>query len=434
MLDALRNAWHLPDLRRKILYTLLILAIYRLASHIPVPGVDRAALQQLLQGNTAAGQLYIILDLLSGGAIANFSIMAMGVYPYVTASIILQLLVPVIPQLERLVKEGGSEGRRKLEQYTYFLTVPLAALYAIGQANLLSGPGRAVLPNFGFAPHQLLPTLTVILTMTAGTMFAIWLGQLITEQGIGNGLSLIIFGGIVARAPYNLAQIWTSNGTLGIVVFLALTVITVAAIVFIQEGQRRIPVQYGRRVRGHRIYGGGSTYIPLRVNMAGMIPLILAQSVLAFPAIIAQFFQYSSNQIVASIANTIVSVFSGFHDIYWPMYFVTVVAFTYFYTDVMLQQMNLADTLQKQGGFIPGIRPGKATEQYINRISRRITLVGALFLGILAILPWPVRAVLQTNVLLFSSAALLIVVGVVLDTMRQLEAQLVMRHYEGFIR
>ncbi len=434
MLDALRNAWHLPDLRRKILYTLLILAIYRLASHIPVPGVDRAALQQLLQGNTAAGQLYIILDLLSGGAIANFSIMAMGVYPYVTASIILQLLVPVVPRLERLVKEGGSEGRRKLEQYTYFLTVPMAALYAIGQANLLSGPGRAVLPNFGFAPHQLLPTLTVILTMTAGTMFAIWLGQLITEQGIGNGLSLIIFGGIVARAPYNLAQIWTSNGTMGILVFLALTVITVAAIVFIQEGQRRIPVQYGRRVRGHRIYGGGSTYIPLRVNMAGMIPLILAQSVLAFPAIIAQFFQYSSSPIVASIANTIVSVFSGFHDIYWPMYFVTVVAFTYFYTDVMLQQMNLADTLQKQGGFIPGIRPGKATEQYINRISRRITLVGALFLGILAILPWPVRAVLQTNVLLFSSAALLIVVGVVLDTMRQLEAQLVMRHYEGFIR
>ncbi|MDT7883545.1 MAG: preprotein translocase subunit SecY [Thermoflexus sp.] len=434
MLDALRNAWHLPDLRRKILYTLLILAIYRLAAHIPVPGVDRAALQQLLQGTTAAGQLYIILDLLSGGAIANFSIMAMGVYPYVTASIILQLLVPVVPQLERLVKEGGSEGRRKLEQYTYFLTVPLAALYAIGQANLLSAPGRAVLPNFGFAPHQLLPTLTVILTMTAGTMFAIWLGQLITEQGIGNGLSLIIFGGIVARAPYNLAQIWTSNGTLGILVFLALTVITVAAIVFIQEGQRRIPVQYGRRVRGHRIYGGGSTYIPLRVNMAGMIPLILAQSVLAFPAIIAQFFQYSSNAIVASIANTIVSVFSGFSDIYWPMYFITVVAFTYFYTDVMLQQMNLADTLQKQGGFIPGIRPGKATEQYINRISRRITLVGALFLGILAILPWPVRAVLQTNVLLFSSAALLIVVGVVLDTMRQLEAQLVMRHYEGFIR
>jgi len=434
MLDALRNAWHLPDLRRKILYTLLILAIYRLAAHIPVPGVDRAALQQLLQGTTAAGQLYIILDLLSGGAIANFSIMAMGVYPYVTASIILQLLVPIVPQLERLVKEGGSEGRRKLEQYTYFLTVPLAALYAIGQANILSTPGRAVLPNFGFAPHQLLPTLTVILTMTAGTMFAIWLGQLITEQGIGNGLSLIIFGGIVARAPYNLAQIWTSNGTLGILVFLGLTVVTVAAIVFIQEGQRRIPVQYGRRVRGHRIYGGGSTYIPLRVNMAGMIPLILAQSVLAFPAIIAQFFQYSSNAIVASIANTIVSVFSGFHDAYWPMYFVTVVAFTYFYTDVMLQQMNLAETLQKQGGFIPGIRPGKATEQYINRISRRITLVGALFLGVLAILPWPVRSVLQTNVLLFSSAALLIVVGVVLDTMRQLEAQLVMRHYEGFIR
>ncbi len=434
MIEALRNALKLPDLRRRLLYTLLILVVFRLASNIPVPGVDRGALEQLLTGGSATGQLLSLLDMLSGGALANFSVLAAGVSPYVTASLVLQLLVPIFPRLEQMLEEEGEEGQRKLNQWTFFLTVPLAALYSFGLAQSLTAATQ-VLPDFGFGAGQILPTITVLLTMTAGTMFAVWLGELITEQGIGNGLSLIIFGGIVARVPSNLAQIWaTENRILGLIVFLVLTILTILVIVYVQEGERRIKVQYGKRVRGMKVYGGGSTYIPLKVNTAGMIPLIFAQSILSFPAVIAQFFVSSTNPRIRDISTAVMGFFSGSNPWYVPLYFAAVVGFTYFYTDVMVQQQNLPETLQRQGGFIPGVRPGRRTSDFINSIYRRITLVGALFLGAVAVLPFIVRAVMTTNVMVISSSGLLIVVGVVVDTMRQLEAQLLMRHYEGFLR
>ncbi len=440
MIQAVRNAFTLPDVRKKILFTLLILAIYRLASHIPVPGVNQEALKGLLTGGSATASIFNILNMLSGGSISRFSVLAMGVYPYITSTIIIQLLMPIIPQLENLYKEGEA-GRNKVNQLGYYLTIPLALLQAIGQIRLMTATtgGTAILPDFGFSGPQLLPTLSILITMTAGTMFAIWLGELITQEGVGNGLSIIIFGGIVARLPADIGDMIINQQWASIVAFVLIMAATIAVIVIAQEGQRRIPVQYGKRVRGRKVFGGGSTHIPLRVNTAGMIPLIFAQSFLTFPAIIAQFFAYSSGA-VGSIANTVMNMFSGRTSggpVYWILYFLFVVGFTYFYTDVIVQQQNLPETLQKQGGFIPGIRPGKKTEEYINGVMRRITLVGALFLGLVAILPYIVGLTgLVPEAASFSilSTGLLIVVGVVIDTMRQLEAQLVMRHYEGFLK
>jgi len=444
MIEALKNAVTLPDLRRKLLYTLLILIIYRLAAHVPVPGVDQAALNQLLGGTGGASRLFNLLDMLSGGAVARFSVMANGVYPYVTATIIVQLLQPIIPALERL-REEGEAGQQKLNQWTYLMTVPLGLLQALGQIRLVNaGTTTPVLPNFGFgSPQNVLSTTSVLVAMTAGTMFAIWLGELISEQGIGNGLSLIIFSGIVARVPQNLVSTWTQAQALGsggvgmgvlmIGIFLVITALTMFVIVVVQEGERRIPVQYGKRVRGMKMYGGQSTHIPLRINTAGMIPLIFAQSILTFPAVIAQFFTGSQGSGMASFATTVMNFFSAQSPWYGLLYFLAVVGFTYFYTDVMVQQQDLPGTLKRQGGFIPGIRPGRRTEEYINAIYRRITLIGALFLGGVAVLPYIVDLFFRTQ-LLITSSGLLIVVGTVLDTMRQLEAQLLMRHYEGFIK
>jgi preprotein translocase subunit SecY len=444
MLDALRNAFRLPDLRRRILITLGILVIYRFLSHVPVPGVNRDALSQLFQSN----QLLGILNLLSGGALANFSVMASGVYPYITASIIIQLLIPIVPQLQALQKEGDA-GRQKLNQYTVWLTIPMALLQAFGQASILSQPitsgGTPVLSNFGFRVDPL-ATVSVLATLTAGTMIAMWLGQVITEEGIGNGVSIIIFGGIVASLPANIQRAYVQGGLGELLIFILVTILTVAVIVVVQEGQRRIPVQYGKRVRAMRgnrlmVVGGQSTHVPLRVNSAGMIPLIFASSLLIFPSTIASYLVNSSSQFVSSAATAINRIFSPQYNIYWILYFLLVIAFTYFYTDVVFRQQNLAETLQKQGGFIPGIRPGPNTEKYLAKVMARITLVGAIFLGAVAILPWLVHLVFgggatraATSTLLVSSTGLLIVVGVVLDTMKQLEAQLLMRHYEGFIR
>ncbi|MBL7065011.1 MAG: preprotein translocase subunit SecY [Anaerolineae bacterium] len=445
MIKALRNAMALPDLRRKLLYTLLILVIYRLAAHVPVPGVDQEALQQLMAGTGGASQLFNVLNMLSGGAVANFSVMANGVSPYITASIIMQLLQPIIPKLERLAQEGEA-GRRKMNQWTYYLAVPLGLLQAFGQAQGFNRFGTSpVLPNFGFdSPENTLSTIAVLVAMVAGTMFAIWLGDLITEQGIGNGLSLIIFGGIVAGVPQNIVRVWVQAqtmegggvgmGVLMLGVFLAIMAITMFVIVVVQEGERRVPVQYGKRVRGMKMYGGGSTHIPLRVNMAGMIPLIFAQSILVFPAVLAQFFVGGENATVSQFAQGVMNFFTPQNVWYGLIYFLTVVGFTYFYTDVMVQQQDLPGALKRQGGFIPGIRPGKKTADYINSVYRRITLVGALFLGGVAVLPHIVDLFLHTQALLITASGLLIVVGVVLDTMRQLEAQLLMRHYEGFIK
>jgi len=430
MLDALRNALRLPDLRRKILFTLFILILFRLAAHVPVPGVDQAGLRQVFEAN----QLLGFLNMLSGGAMRNFSIVAMGVYPYITASIIMQLVTPLLPQLEELAKEG-EQGQQKINLYTYWMTIPLAALQGFAQATLLANPiggGAPLLRHFGLFTDPI-PTLAVVTSLTAGTMFSMWLGELITDEGVGNGISIIIFGGIVAGIPQNVGQLIAAGGG-ALIMLTIITIVTVAAIVYIEEGERRVPVQYGKRVRGTRVYGGQSSHIPLRVNSAGMIPLIFAQSILILPGIMAQFFMTSTNNFVASIAAGVNSAFNTSGILYWGLYFFMVVAFTYFYTDVIFRQQNLPENLQRQGGFIPGIRPGRRTEDYLNGVLQRVTLVGAIFLGLVAILPFFARHITNVQTLLITSAGLLIVVGVVIDTIKQLEAQLLMRHYEGFIR
>jgi len=447
MLDAVRNAFRLPDLRQKLLVTFGLLCFYRLAANIQLPGVDQEALTALFQ--QSENILLNLLNFFSGGGLSRMGVMALGVYPYITASIILQLLIPIIPALQELQKEGES-GRTQLNQYTLWLAIPLAVLQAIAQGTLLSGRGTAlaVLPNWGFTGGDLMPTLTLIIGMTAGTMIGVWLGQLITEQGIGNGISLIIFAGIVSSVPFQLQLL--SQNIVMLVVFIIITILMIMLIVWIHEGQRRIPVQYGKRVRtmrGNRMMmvGGQSTYVPLRVNTAGMIPLIFAQSLLILPSTLASYW-IARTDWVGAIANSIYQFFSPNNAVYWLLYFLLTVAFTYFYTDVMFRQQNLPDTLQKQGGFIPGIRPGPRTESYLNGVLQRITLVGALFLGLIAVLPFVVGALADLifgggtaqltgyNSLIISSTGLLIVVGVVLDTLKQIEAQLMMRNYEGFIR
>ena len=434
MLEALRNAFRLRDIRRRLLFTLGILVVFRLASHVPLPNVDPEAMRKVFESN----QLLGLFDLFSGGAMSRFSVMALGVYPYITAQIILQLLTPLIPALNELSKEGEA-GRDKLNQYQYYITIPLAALQAYTQAQLLAGSG-GVISNWGFREH-FLPTLSTIITLTAGTLLAVWMGELVNEFGVGQGLSIIIFGNIVARVPGQIGSLLV-NDIRGLLFFVLITIVTVLVIVVIQEGQRRIPVQYGKRVlamRGNRlrVAGGQSTHIPLRVNTAGMIPLIFASSILLFPGVIAQFFVNSETAWVASLSTTLVKVSNGQSDLYYLFYFLMVVGFTYFYTDVIFQQQDLPGSLQKQGGFIPGIRPGRRTYEYLNSVMRRITLVGAVFLGGVAVMPWLVKITgLAENPgqMLITSSGLLIVVGVVRDTMKQLEAQLLMRHYEGFIK
>lgn len=432
MLEALRNAFRLRDVRRRLLFTLGILVILRLASHVPLPNVDLGALKQVFEQN----QLLGMLDLFSGGAMASFSVLALGVYPYITAQIIVQLLTPLIPGLEELAKEGEA-GRNKINQYTYYATIPLAALQAYSTISALPG---GVISQWGFRDHPL-PTLSTILSITAGTMLAVWLGELINEMGVGQGLSIIIFGNIVAQIPGRVGQLLLDDVT-GLLFFFVITIITVFVIVVVQEGQRRIPVQYGKRVlamRGSRlrVAGGQSTHIPLRVNTAGMIPLIFANSFLLFPGVIAQFFINSETTWLAGLANVLVKVSSPQNNWYYVLYFLLVVGLTYFYTDTIFQQQNLPESLQRQGGFVPGIRPGRRTADYLNGVLRRITLVGAFFLGGVAVLPWVIQLLGVTKnpgAMLITSSGLLIVVGVVRDTMKQLEVQLLMRHYEGFIR
>ena len=448
MIQALRNAWRLPDVRNKLLFTVFILIVYQFAAHVPVVGVDRNVLRQVFESGSSAGNLIQVMNLLSGGAVANFSVIANGVYPYITASIIFQLLVPIVPALERIQREPG--GQEKIQRYTYYVAIPMAVLQALGQIsifNLATGTGAEIIPGFGFGiGSNLLLTVSVLTTMTAGTMFAIWLGELITEQGIGNGISIIIFAGIVAQAPQNLIRLLTQQpdrSIYNLVLFIVITILSVLAVVVIQEGVRRIPVQYGRRVRGNRQFAQQDSFIPLRVNPVGMIPLIFAQSIITFPAIIASLFP------PGAVGNTIQTTFGNQQGLlYWGTFFLMTVGFTFFYAEVMVGNQNLAESLQRNGGFIPGIRPGKRTEDYIKTTTRRITFVGAFFLGVIAIIPgmvdlvnriiFPLEASTSGAVinagLVISGSGLIIVVGVVIDTMRQLEAQLVMRNYEGFMR
>lgn len=431
MLEATFNAFRIPDLRRKILFTIGILVIFRFIATIPVPGVDRAALAELLKSN----QLLGMLNLFSGSTLSNFSILAMGVYPYITASIIMQLLTPIIPRLHELSQEG-QQGRNKINQYTHWITIPIALLQAYGQCILMEQAN--VLSNFGlFDSATFLNSFAILMTLVAGTILLVWLGELITENGVGNGVSIIIFGGIVASLPRTIGNLVyggsTTDNITGTLAFVVLGLITIVGVVYINEGQRRIPVQHARRVRRGRVYGGGSTHIPLKVNSAGMIPLIFAVSIMVFPGTIANFMTGSERQWVRNLAVDLTRFFDANTLQYQVIYFLMVVAFTFFYTMVVFQQQNIAENLQKQGAFVPGIRPGPNTNRYLTGVVTRITLVGALFLGIIAILPYIAAQITGVQTLLLSSTSLLIVVGVAIDTMRQLEAQLMMRNYEGFI-
>ena len=432
MLQAVINAFKIPDLRRKLIFTLAMLLVFRFVAHIPVPGVNREELDRLLEGN----QLLGILNLFSGSALQQFSIAAMGVYPYITATTIFQLLTPIIPRFDELSKEG-EQGRATLNRYQHIATVPLALLQAFGQCQLMKSQG--VLSGFGlFEGATAMRSIAILLSMTAGTIFLVWIGELITENGIGQGVSIIIFGGIVANLPSSVGQLATGNtisqNILGTAIFVLLGLITIVGIVLINEGQRKIQVNYARRVRGNRQYGGQTTHIPLKVNSAGMIPLIFAVSIMVFPGYIANLFTASDRPWLQQPAQFLARVFDSNSLQYQVIYFLMVVGFTYFYTIVVFQQQNIAENLQKNGGFIPGIRPGTPTNAFLNRVLTRITLVGALFLGTVAILPWIASRITGVQTLFLGSTSLLIVVGVAIDTMRQLEAQLLMRHYEGFIK
>ncbi len=431
LLQAAIDAFHLPDLRRRILFTLGILVVFRFVAHVPLPGVDIDALHQLFEQNALLG----MLDMFSGGAMRNFSVAAMGVYPYITATIILQLMVPVIPRLQAISQEGEA-GRDKINRISHWLTVPLAGLAGYGQIVLLQREGVV-------ASAESLPTIAMVFAMVAGTIFLVWLGELITEYGIGNGISIIIFAGIVA-GYWDLVGgglMAGQEGQLGgLIAYVLIALATTAAIVIFTEAHRRIPVQYARATfRGNRMYRqSGATHIPLRVNTAGMIPLIFSMSMVLFPGVVASYFANPTGA-DPNLANHIMNLFSPNAAMpmglfYWGLYFLLTVAFAFFYTMVIFQQQDLPGTLQRQGGFIPGIRPGKHTTDYLNQVISRITWAGALFLATVAVIPFLAREITNVQVIQLSSMGLLIVVGVVLDTMKQMEAQLVMRRYEGFIK
>lgn len=429
LIQAMMDAFSLPDLRRRILITIGLLIAFRFVAHIPLPGVDTAAMAELF-GNTP---LLGMLDMFSGGAMKNFSIAAMGVYPYITASIIMTVLVPVIPQLQALSMEGES-GRNKINLITHWLTIPLGGLQAWGQISYLKSYGIITQVDG-------LTLATMIVSMVAGTLFCIWLGELITEHGIGNGISIIIFGGIVSGYPQTIQNAFLAGGTnyIALVGLIIILLATVVLIVYFTEAHRRIPVQYAKSVfRGGRMYKqSGSTHIPLRVNSAGMIPLIFAMSLVMFPGVIASYFMNPTGE-TANFANHVYTLFTPGADlpegmVYWGLYFLLTIGFAFFYTTIIFQQQDLANTLQKQGGFVPGIRPGAQTKKYLDTVIKRITWAGALFLGIVAIVPFITQHLTGIQVT-FSSMGLIIMVGVVLDTMKQLEAQLVMRKYEGFIK
>ncbi|MCC6619105.1 MAG: preprotein translocase subunit SecY [Chloroflexi bacterium] len=428
MIETVVTAFRAPDIRRKLLFTLGILLIFRALTNVPIPNVNTAALTNLFTDNPLLG----ILNIFSGGGLAAASIIGLGVNPYINASIIMQLMRGVIPSLEELSREG-EYGRNKINQYTRVLTIPLALAQGYGISVLLSANG--VIPaNDLFS----IETISLLLSFTAGTILLMWLGELISERGLGNGISFIIFAGIVGSIPQQIGPILSApDGLARIIPFIILGVVVIAAIVFINEGQRRIPVQYASRVRGRRMYQGQTQYLPLKVTMAGVIPIIFAVSILLFPAQIAAYFTTSDIPWVRDTATWISQNLNGSNNLllYGGLYFVLVVFFTYFYTAFQFRPDQTADYLRKNGGFIPGIRPGKPTEEFLARVTNRITLGGALFLGFIAVLPYIVTAIIPgTNNLQLGGTSILIIVSVVVETMKQLEAQMMMRHYEGFMR
>ena len=432
--QALVQSFQQPDIRKRLMFTLFILVIFRFVAHVPIPGVDQASLSEAFKGSAILNYM----NLFSGGALRKLSVAAMGVYPYITATIVMQLLIPIVPSLQELSKEG-EQGRNKITLYTYWLAVPLAVVQGYSQLLILQNAsgGTPVISHIGLTGSDALPTLAAVASMVAGTMFLVWLGELITENGIGNGISLIIFAGIVAGMPSLLPSITSSDlGLAGIGILFLLVILLVAMIVFFYEAQRRVPVQYARSLfRGGRMYRqSGQTHIPLRVNSAGMIPLIFAYALVMFPAQMAQAFENSTTTWIHDAAKFVAGTLSPGNTPYYIIVFFLVVGFAFFYTLVVFQQQNLAENLQRQGGFVPGIRPGRPTQDYIIRVLVRITWAGAIFLGVVAIIPFFATRFANTQALTISSTGLLIVVGVVLDTMKQLEAQLLMRNYAGFIR
>jgi preprotein translocase subunit SecY len=440
-----RYLWKSFDIRKKLLITLGLLALYRLAANVPAPGVNVSALAVLSQSASTQGGFLGFLDLLSGGTVSSFSIMAMGVYPYITAQIILQLLIPIIPALQRRMEDDPREGRKWMEKWTYFLAIPMAALSAIGQINIMNSfaqqIGLSVVLPFGFSGATLLPSITALLAMTAGTMFAIWLGELISEFGIrGQGLSLVIFAGIVSRIPNNIGIILADeqNRWFLLIFTIVIIVATIFAIVIIQQGRRNVPVMYpGRRV-GNRMSMPVKGTLPLMVNLAGMIPLIFASALLQFPTIVASYFQNSPTEWVKNLAVSTQSFFNpggSNSGGYWLIYFLFVVVFTFFYTDVLFTQQNYGENLKKVGAQIPGVNRGVATQKYLTRVQRRITLPGALFLGLVAVMPFLLQLLVpatagSSGIFLVSSAGLLIVVGVVRDTFMNIDAELKMHGYQ----
>lgn len=422
------TAWRIPDIRQKFIVVACLLLVFRVAAVIPVPGVDPASLQSLFAGN----QLFGLLDIFSGGGLSNLSIVMLGVGPYITASIVIQLLTMVIPRLEEMQKEEGEAGRRRLNQWTRLLTIPLAAVQAFAFINLLQRGGLQAGAAIGlqFSPWELMVT---IVTITAGTIFLMWLGELISEQGIGNGISLIIFVGIISSLPQVLIQAraaFTPDLLVTYIGFAIVALIVIAGVVVVTEGQRAIPVSYAKRVRGNKMYGGASIHLPLRVNQAGVIPIIFALSIMLFPGVLANFLVGVRVELISRLAQMVVDAFAD-QLFYGVLYFVLVVAFTYFYTSVTFDPGQIAENIQKQGGFVPGIRPGKQTMKYLKYVVNRITFTGALFLGFIAVLPLLLQAATRVNTLTIGGTALLIVVSVVLETMKQIQSQLTMRQYEG---
>jgi preprotein translocase subunit SecY len=426
LVQAMIDALSLPDLRRRILFTLGILVVFRFLTNVPLPGVDVDKLAEFFQGHLLFG----MLDLFSGGAMASFSIVAAGIFPYITSSIIMQLLTPVVPRLQAIAEEGEA-GRQRINRITHLLTVPLASIQGYGMLTILRTQGVTL------EPLGSLTIAGIVITMVAGTMFLVWLGELITERGIGNGISIIIFGGIVAGLPEIVGRgiiVAVGGEPGGLIAFVILALATLVLIVIFVEAHRRIPVQYAKSTfRSGRMYRqSGSTYIPLRVNTAGMIPIIFAIALMQLPATISTFFM--GPEAAPNFWNAVYNIFQANRPFYQVLYFALVVGFAFFYTMVIFEQMNLPNTLQQQGGFIPGVRPGKATADYLNRVIRRITFGGAIFLALVAVMPFIAQGITGVQELLFQSTAMLIAVGVSLDTMKQLEAQLTMRRYEGFLK
>jgi len=425
MLRTVAKAWNIPDIRKKIIFTFCMLLIFRIGAQIPVPGMDRAVLEQTFDSDTG---LFALFNLFSGGAFSNFTIFALSITPYITASIILQLLTIAIPALERLSREG-TEGRKKIAQYTRYLTVALAVVQAVG---VTIGLFRQALIS-----TDLFSIIVIVMVLTAGTAFLMWLGEQINENGIGNGISLIIFAGIIARLPSAVQEIWgkLQDGTMSIItliVFLLFCVAVIVGIIEVQQGQRRIPVQYAKRVVGRKMYGGQATHIPLKVNQAGVIPVIFAMAFLQFPLTVT-YFMKAQGDAAQWIEKWLSPTGSPGVWVYAAFNAVLIIFFTYFYTSVTFNPIEVAQNMKANGGFIPGIRPGKTTVEYLNRVMTRITFVGAIFLVAVAILPTIVSELGGLN-FHFGGTSLLIAVGVALDTMKQLENQMVMRNYSGFLK